>query len=236
MAGEINTATIFLSLLGGVLPALFWLWFWLREDYLHPEPRRMILATFCAGMISVVFAFSAERAVAVLNLENQLVVLFAWAFIEEVVKYFAVYAIAMHGKFFDEPIDAMIYMVTGALGFAAIENFLFILNSQSIFTSVLTSSMRFIGASLLHVTASAIIGAAIAMSFYRNKTIKKEYFFVGMILAVAIHTLFNFLIIQDSGRNIMPVFIVLWSFAILVLLAFEKAKKINIQKELIRVQ
>jgi RsiW-degrading membrane proteinase PrsW (M82 family) len=44
------------ALLSGILPALLWLWFWLKEDNLHPEPRSLLIGSFIAGMIVVVFA------------------------------------------------------------------------------------------------------------------------------------------------------------------------------------
>ena len=50
--------TIFFSFLLGIVPALVWLWFWLREDTKHPEPRSLILLTFFYGALSVVFALT----------------------------------------------------------------------------------------------------------------------------------------------------------------------------------
>ena len=37
----------------GLLPAIFWLLFWLYEDRKRPEPRGLILRTFIGGMIVV---------------------------------------------------------------------------------------------------------------------------------------------------------------------------------------
>ena len=48
------------ALLSGVLPALLWLWFWLKEDNLHPEPRKVIARTFISGAIAVIFALIFE--------------------------------------------------------------------------------------------------------------------------------------------------------------------------------
>ena len=54
---------IFLSLIGGILPALFWLYFWLREDKLKPEPRSLIMLSFFGGMAAVLAAFFAEKII-----------------------------------------------------------------------------------------------------------------------------------------------------------------------------
>ena len=49
---------------GGILPALAWLWFWLREDSDHPEPRRLIALAFLAGMVAVAVVIPLEKSVA----------------------------------------------------------------------------------------------------------------------------------------------------------------------------
>jgi len=42
----LSAETVIYVLLGGIVPTLLWLWFWRREDRLHPEPRRLILLAF----------------------------------------------------------------------------------------------------------------------------------------------------------------------------------------------
>ena len=40
--------------MGGVAPALLWLWFWLKEDNQKPEPKGLIATIFFIGMICVI--------------------------------------------------------------------------------------------------------------------------------------------------------------------------------------
>ena len=51
-----SSPIIFLAMLGGVLPALLWLTFWLMEDRCEPEPKRYLLLTFIAGGAMVLAA------------------------------------------------------------------------------------------------------------------------------------------------------------------------------------
>ena len=51
-----------------------------------------------------------------------------WVIIEEVLKYSAALMVVLWHKAVDEPIDVIIYMITIALGFSALENALFIFN------------------------------------------------------------------------------------------------------------
>src|SRR3954469_6579624 len=89
---------------GGVFPALAWLWFWLREDSKHPEPRRLIALAFIAGMICVVVAVPLEKAVQPF-LATTTLVFTVWSVIEEFLKFLFAYATVLRNKENDEPID-----------------------------------------------------------------------------------------------------------------------------------
>lgn len=218
-----------IAFLGGILPAFFWLWFWLREDQQHPEPRRLIIATFLLGMLGVPFAIPFERAVEFF-IPASLSVIVVWALIEELLKYLAAYIGGMHTHAQDEPIDAMVYLLTAALGFAAAENTLFILNpliEGDVFVGILTGNIRFIGTSLLHVVSSSIIGGAIALSFYKRKKVRHEYFWGGLALAVAMHAAFNHFILQSGGTGLFAVLVTLWVCVVGLMLLFERVKRVR---------
>src|SRR3989344_3866177 len=82
---------------GGVLPALAWLWFWRREDSVHPEPRRLIALAFLAGMVAVAVVIPLEKFAASYISSQQFWVLAAastttltfivWSALEEIIKY-----------------------------------------------------------------------------------------------------------------------------------------------------
>lgn len=223
----IHSVTI--AFLGGVLPAFFWLWFWLREDRLHPEPRRLLVATFLLGMFSVPLAIPFEK-LAEYFIPASLAVIVVWALIEELLKYVAAYTGGMHTHAENEPIDAMVYLLTAALGFAAAENMLFILNpliEGDVFVGIITGNIRFIGTSLLHVISSSIIGGAIALSFYKSRKVRHEYFWVGMAVAVWMHATFNHFILQSGGNGLFIVLIILWVCVIGLMLLFERVKRVR---------
>ncbi|MDE2188471.1 MAG: PrsW family intramembrane metalloprotease, partial [Patescibacteria group bacterium] len=125
-----NTTVIIYAFAAGILPAFLWLWFWLREDNLHPEPRLAIMLTFLIGMLSVaVAAYFEGISTAFTNGQTQQYIV--WAIIEELAKSIAVICIALFSSQIDEPIDFMIYFLTAALGFSALENSLFLLNPNT---------------------------------------------------------------------------------------------------------
>lgn len=215
------------ALLGGIIPAVFWLQFWLKEDN-HQEPRHVILGTFLLGMSTVAIAIPLQH-IAKLFLPNySFGTLLAWAAIEEIVKFGAAYLIALRSRFNCEPIDATVYLITAALGFAALENVLFLIGPLAdgdITQGIVTINMRFIGASLLHVVCSGIIGVFMGFAFYKSSGLRKILAAVGLITATILHTLFNSFIIKE--HNILVIFSGVWIGLVIVILILEHIKKIK---------
>ena len=214
---------------GGIFPALAWLWFWLKEDSRSPEPRRLIALAFIAGMITVVLVIPLEKFVAG-YLVTQTAIFTAWSFIEEFAKYVVAWLTVLHRRENDEPIDAVIYLVAVALGFAGLENALFLLSplgGDTVLQTLLTGNLRFIGATLLHVFSSAVVGIALAYSFYRPKLVREWYAAVGVILAALLHAGFNFLILNTADDHILRTFAGVWIGVIAVLAALEFVKRIR---------
>lgn len=218
-----------LAFLGGFLPALFWLWFWLRQDKKNPEPKRLIIISFIAGMLVVPIVLPLEKYALAYYTGQDLVL--AWVVVEEVLKYAAALIVILWHRAVDEPIDVMIYMITIALGFAALENALFIflpLSAGEFAQSFVTGNFRFIGATLLHVLASGTVGAAMALAFYRPRIERVLWATVGLFIAIVLHALFNsFIMDPRGGETILTVFLCVWMGIIVLFLVFEKVKQLK---------
>lgn len=224
-----NFDTLAYSILGGVLPALVWLLFWLREDYKHPEPRRLIAKTFFLGMVAVMLVLPFQKWVELSFPTLAVLPLFLWALLEEVFKLGAGYFGGLHSVEDNEPLDPMIYMITAALGFVALENTLFIfgpLLDNNLTQGIVTGNLRFVGASLLHVVSSGIVGAAISLSFYQSRSRRINKVTLGLSAAILFHLAFNLLILNlgESGTGVA--FTMVWLGVIGLLLTFERIKAI----------
>ncbi|MEX2013936.1 MAG: PrsW family glutamic-type intramembrane protease [Parcubacteria group bacterium] len=220
---------IIYALLGGILPALVWLAFWLREDYKHPEPRGLILRTFLFGMAAVVLVLPFQEVVDTWFPGMAAAAILLWVILEEVFKFVAAYFGGLHSAEDNEPIDPIIYMITAALGFVALENALFIfgpLIREDITQGIITGNLRFIGASLLHVVSSGIIGVALAFSFYKPRGKRIALTCLALLAAIVSHAIFNLAIIYGGTSGAMYAFGLVWAGIIFLLLAFEKAKAI----------
>lgn len=198
-----SPGVLLLAFLGGVVPSFVWLFFWLLEDRCQPEPKRYIFFAFVAGMIGVLIALPAEKYVAG-YFSSGFALFLAWAIIEELLKFGAAYFVALRFAVYDEPLDAVIYMVTAALGFSALENALFLwtpLQQGDLLRGLVTEDLRFMGATLLHTLASATIGISLALSFYMPAATRKVSAFVGVILAITLHTLLIFLYFRKEAQR-----------------------------------
>ena len=226
----VSPNTIFFSLIGGILPALFWLYFWLKEDKLKPEPRSLIMLSFFGGMIAVLVALFAEKTVKDIVASNIILLAIYAPIIEELFKFFVAYLSVLKRKEDDEPIDPIIYLISSALGFAALENVLFLispLEGNNIITGIATGNLRFIGATLLHVVASASIGIFIGFSFYKSRFLNfYDHYRAHHCDNIALF--FNFFIIKGTSESILGVFAGLWIAVIFLILILEKIKRIKI--------
>ena len=123
-------------------------------------------------------------------------------------------------------------MIAVALGFAAAENTLFLISpigGETFVQTFITGNLRFIGATLLHVLSSAVIGVALALSFYAAKRVKRRYMIVGVILACLLHSAFNFFILKTAEDSLFRTFSFVWLGVIALLAVLEYVKRIHPQ-------
>jgi len=194
----------------------------------------MIFKTFVYGAAVIPFVFFAEYYVLKLFVKFNLspaaayspLLIFTLAGIEEYFKYSAAKTAALKSKYFDEPVDALIYLVTAALGFAALENAIYVFDGftqKEFLPTLLSGNFRFLGASLVHVVSSAALGTSIAFSFFHKKHTKINIF-LGFCTAALLHGLYNYFILKNSG-GIFTVFLAVWVFAAIIIYIFEKIKR-----------
>ncbi|OGD31500.1 hypothetical protein A3C91_01290 [Candidatus Azambacteria bacterium RIFCSPHIGHO2_02_FULL_52_12] len=238
----------------GLLPSAVWLWYYLRKDN-HPEPKMMVLGVFWYGFLGTFFAFSAEWAFmktladtalgcgdcgnkSIGNLDalgtvavSSFFILGTLAFIEEIAKYLSAKIKIIRSAAFDEPIDAMIYLIVAALGFAAAENIGYVFQAKDAATAVGVTFYRFISATALHTLASAVVGYFLALSIIHKKH-PLPYVGAGLLFATLLHTLFNFLIILSEENSAMVTSVVLLMIVMFFFVSelFVHVKRLHFEK------
>lgn len=225
----------------GFLPSLIWLNFYFREDC-HPEPKALLTKVFLMGIIisplAILFQLILVKCGEISNLKDYCLPIgfmmpntpefFMWsAFVEEMVKFYAIRIMIMGNPEFDEPIDAMIYMMAASLGFAAIENTLIVFQStpDGLATTINTLILRFIGATLLHALSGGLLGYFLAVSwFFRHH--KKKLIIAGMLIATLFHFTFNIIIYTFEGQITALLYTtsLLLGMAFLISILFDRLK------------
>ena len=208
----------------GLLPSFAWLAFYLHEDFRHPEPRTLVALTFILGGVSTFLVLPVQLFLNQILQQNSIDTLSFVAFLiaastEELFKFAMVFIFVRRTQPFRfEPIQPMIYMVTAALGFAAVENIATLIRTSdgTLLNTILleTLILRFIGATLLHSLASGLVGYywGKAMALKRSPAL---FITVGLVFATALHAMFNFLIINTGPLQITIPFLIVAAFLIL---------------------
>ena len=226
-----NPFAIVLLVFMGLAPSFSWLSLYLKKD-LHPEPRYLVAQTFILGMISAPFVIFFQVIFPFIFHINSSgpfsdsLSFFLWAaFVEEFFKFAVIWLFIIKNREFDEPIDAMIYMIVAGLGFAAMENILFMFKAfpDGVQSTLSIWALRFVGATFLHALSAAITGYFIAMAWFFHHHAYK-LIFLGLALATFFHFIFNLFIIQSSTNKpaILYSFIFLIIFSFLVSVLFRK--------------
>ncbi len=126
-------------ILAAFAPGLFWLWFFLRLDRIRPEPRRLIALTFLLGCVATLpaglgnYLFGAEALLdgglsGAPELISVVTAMLVVGPVEELCKFGAVRLGAYRSLYFDEPADGLVYAATASLGFASLENLIYVLD------------------------------------------------------------------------------------------------------------
>jgi RsiW-degrading membrane proteinase PrsW (M82 family) len=214
-----------LALLASFIPAIFWLWFFYSRDRYEREPKALIGKLFLWGLLAgpwaagmnellggtlVPIADSFGRAGAI---PTAVVILFGSVLLlalnEETMKYIVANNSIRSDPNFNEPLDGMVYMTTAALGFAAGENFIYIVgryfgvlesaaragapdgaSAAIVGAFVITAPMRALLSTIGHVAWSGLVGYFLAQRVIGGRP--ASVVTVGILLASVMHAAYNF--------------------------------------------
>lgn len=189
---------LFLSLLLAIAPSLFLVCYYYRQDMKKPEPKHLVTKIFFLGIVFTIPAiilevFFDEIFVFVMKdsiLHTLFKAFIVAAFIEELIKLLIVKWFAYNHVHFDEVMDGIVYTIMASLGFACLENIMYVIDGGFIIAFV-----RAITAVPMHAVASGMMGYYIGKAkFSENKIEEKSLIYKGLWFAVLIHGIYDFLL------------------------------------------
>ena len=219
--------TIFYALVAGLTPAIFWIYFWMQEDNDDlPEPKSLIAATFVFGGLAALISLAIQAFLINTHIlvNKTEITIITFAFIEESLKFLAVYKIALATKFNNERMDPVLYMIIGALGFAAVENIFYLIDyihDLKYIQSLIDGGYRFVGSTIVHIISSGFVGLGCAILYFKKRNIKIISLLLASLVAIVMHSLFNFFVNSGSKFYNNIAFYSSWAVVVILLLIFE---------------
>ena len=217
---------ILIIVLVALAPCAFWLWMIYLWDKCRPAQKSMMIRTFFLGMGIAIPVAIIETLLYPGSVQGNLSIAAAAyaAFIvagvvEESGKFLGVRLGTYRSIRFDQPEDGLIYASAVALGFAAMENVVYIL---SFGLSIILARGLF--SNLAHVLFASIWGYPLVLT--KLGVIKNRYLsWVGLGAAMATHGLFDFLLFTSTALVylVIPLFI---AMIILFVIMMRHANKI----------
>jgi len=195
----------------GFAPGLFWLWFFRRKDDFEPEPRLAVLRVFGLGCLSAGLILVARPLLEDLvprgdGVGGEVVDAFLLTAVpEELAKLAAFLLGAFLSREFDEPLDGIVYGVAAGLGFASVENVLYIIQTGS--PSVIV--LRAFTATLGHVAFSGLLGWSFARGRFALGPKRIAFPVLGFAIAVSLHGTYNLFLSVGRGPQVLSLLVVL---------------------------
>ena len=204
---------MFILLSAAIAPGLALLsYFYLRNE-MDTEPRRTLLHSFIYGgvitfpVLFLQFVIKEEQALSDPFFIN---VVFTSS-IEEFVKWLIILAVILRHIEFDDPYDGILYGAAVSLGFATVENVIYLLSF-----GIDHAFMR----AVLPVSSHALFG--VVMGYYYGKgkfssdEIQKKYIALALIGPVGLHIMYNSILMLEEYfmYAMLPFMLFLWTFAL----------------------
>lgn len=207
---------LWLILIIGLAPGLFWLWYFYNQDKYEPEPLNLVTKMFFLGLAAAAIAFFLENYL-ISFVSGILFVALIVPVLEEVLKFCMVALFVYRDQEFDEPMDGIVYATATALGFATLENIVYVFDLQTISTLFVTGSLRAILSVPGHALFAVIWGYALGVAkFMPSGSRKGPVIIGGLLLAIGVHGIFNLMLEQQYTGLAIALLILLpvvWWFA-----------------------
>lgn len=193
---------LLLSVLPGLIIVLYIYW----RDRHDREPIFYLTICFVFGMLSTYPAIKMEefgmRDLGIYNAIHDPFMTFTFTFVviafsEEFVKYVFLRYYIFPKADFDEPMDGIVYSVMISMGFATLENVLYVvIRADTIEMAFQIGLLRMITAVPAHATFAVLMGYFVGLAkFSKNKG--NLYLVIGLVGAIVLHGTYDFFIFMQ---------------------------------------
>jgi|TARA_B100000959_G_C14887803_1_gene585354 RsiW-degrading membrane proteinase PrsW (M82 family) len=191
------------------------------------EPNKEIFLVFISGILITIPAYLTNNFLLDLYLNYSFIgkglaeSFLSAAAVEEGLKFLILYFVVYRLREFNEPMDAIVYGVCASLGFAALENIYFVLNSE-------TPIAVFVVRSLFPLVAHGIFGVTMGYFFMKYAFIhKSKSLFLSFLIPYLLHGFYNYFIGINYFVISLALVIISWFIGIRLFLKLRREQKLK---------
>lgn len=187
-------------------------YFYLRNE-MSTEPRKTLLQAFIYGalitfpIMFIQYVMQEEQTITNEILSTVVVT----SALEEFFKWLIIFVVILRHVEFDDPYDGILYGAAVSLGFATVENVLYLL-AFGIDSALIRA--------ILPVSSHALFGVVMGYYYGKGKFLKstqaKEYFALALIGPLVLHICYNSIFLLESNfvYAMVPFMLFLWWFGL----------------------
>ncbi len=224
-----NSMDILFLVILAVIPPIAFLMYILYLDRREPEPLKLIIKTLLLGCLSIVPALLIELALGLIPLFRiggiagvALKSFIVIAPAEEFVKLAVVMLFIWKNPNFNEENDGIVYVGTAAIGFALLENILYVVRH-----GLVIGIMRSVTSIPLHTFTGVLMGYFVGVAkFAPTPADTRRMILIGYFIAVIIHGAYDTFALSGSAAAVLLIPLVIALF-VLGLIYLKKGKKLS---------
>ena len=210
----------YIILLTALLPVFILVYYIYHKDKKSPEPTGQLVKAFLWGILSVPLSFCISIPLGLFGvypaeatgiLGSISAAFFGAAIPEEIAKFIMLWLLLRKNPYFDEKMDGIVYAVCVSLGFAAIEDIMYLFSNEETYLSV--GIARAIFAVPGHFCFGILMGYYYSLAKFYPKTPKKNKALI-LVAPIIVHGLY------DSILFIINVTPAISGFLLIVFLVF----------------
>ncbi len=203
-------------LIASITPVIIFLYLIFKKDK-NKEPINLLTKCFFGGFLSIILTLIIDIPMTHIGIgfQSPLSKSFYEAFFiagipEELSKFIILYWIIWKSKFFDEHYDGIIYAVFVSLGFALVENILYVFQH-----GMGNAIVRAILAVPAHGFCAVAMGYFLSIAKFGKEDNQKKYVVLSLLVPAALHGSYDFLLMYATNSiTANP------GFAVLLLIVF----------------
>jgi RsiW-degrading membrane proteinase PrsW (M82 family) len=193
------------------VPVLFWGWYHYHKDRHLPEPPGHLMLTFLLGVVAAALSKGLYIALGWVSLRYDALALadtsttgllayslLAIGPVEEISKILPFVLVVLRFPEFDEPIDGIIYASFIGLGYAAVENLLYL-----DYLTTMEAAARGFASPVVHMLFASVWGFTIGCAHLRGESVPLGTL-KGFVIAATLHGIYDFAVLQHSV-NALPI-------------------------------